>query len=108
MIFSVDEHDFQERVIAASHQQPVLVDFAAEWCGPCHALAPVLERVIPEYAGAVQLAKLDADENMKLCGHYRIRGFPTVVMFYRGEELARFSGARPAPALRQFIDQHRP
>ncbi len=107
-IFDIDEAEFQSRVIEASHQQPVMVDFWADWCGPCLALGPVLERVIPEYEGQVLLAKIDADENMKLCGHYRLRGFPTVLMFVDGEEVERFSSAHPAPFVREFIDRHLP
>lgn len=105
-IFNAEEHDFKEKVLDASHQQPVLVDFTADWCGPCHALKPVLERVIPEYEGRVLLAKVDADENMKLCGHYRLRGFPTVLLFIDGAEVGRFAGSKSPQALREFIDGH--
>ncbi len=107
-IFDIDENEFQQRVIEASRQQPVLVDFWADWCSPCLALGPVLERVIPEYEGQVLLAKIDADENMKLCGHYRLRGFPTVLMFIDGEEVDRFTSAQPAHFVREFIDRHLP
>ncbi len=107
-IFDVDSDAFNEQVIEASHQRPVLVDFAADWCGPCLVLAPVLDKVIKEYAGAVALAKVDADENMKLCGHYRLKGFPTVLMFVDGEEVGRFAGAKPFQSVRDFIDEHLP
>jgi thioredoxin 1 len=107
-IFDATSDDFQQKVIEASHTQPVLVDFWADWCGPCLALSPVLDRVIPEYEGRVLLAKVDADENMKLCGHYKLRGFPTVLLFINGEEVERFSSARPAPFVREFIDRHLP
>ncbi len=108
-IFDIDGNDeFQQRVIEASHQQPVLVDFWADWCSPCLMIAPVLAKVIPEYAGQVLLAKIDADENMKLAGHYKLRGFPTIIMFIKGEEVGRFGGAKPAPELRKFIDERMP
>lgn len=107
-IFDIDGDQFQERVIEASHKQPVLVDFWADWCSPCLMIAPVFEKVIPEYEGRVLLAKIDADENMKLAGHYKLRGFPTVLMFVDGEEVDRFGGSRPAQAIRDFIDQHLP
>jgi thioredoxin 1 len=107
-IFDIDSDQFQQRVIDASYQQAVLVDFWAEWCGPCHSLTPVLSRVIPEYNGRVLLAKIDADENMKLAGHYRLRGFPTVLLFIDGEEVARFAGAHPPAWVRDFINQHLP
>ena len=84
-ITTVDLHDFDSRVLASSHEAPVLVDFWADWCSPCRVIAPVLERVITEYNGAARLAKLevDAGENMKLAGHYRVRGFPTIILFSR-------------------------
>ena len=109
-ITTVDLHDFDSRVLASSHEAPVLVDFWADWCSPCRVIAPVLERVITEYNGAARLAKLevDAGENMKLAGHYRVRGFPTIILFSRGEERGRFSGAHPAPYIRAFIEQHLP
>jgi len=108
-IFAAHYEDFQQRVLEVSQQQPVLVDFWAEWCSPCLVIAPVLERIIGEYAGAVLLAKVevDAGENMKLAGHYRVRGFPTVMLFREGEERGRFSGAHPAPYIREFVENHR-
>lgn len=107
-IFDIDGPDFEEKVITASHTQPVLVDFWADWCSPCLMIAPVLAKVIPEYEGQVLLAKIDADENMKLAGHYKLRGFPTIIMFVNGEEVARFGGAKSAPEIRAFIDEHLP
>lgn len=100
--------DFDERVIKASARNPVLVDFWADWCGPCLFLDPVLKAVIPEYHGKVLLAKLDtdADENMKLAGRYQVRGFPTVILIENGKEIARFSSARNKPFIRDFIENH--
>ena len=107
-IFDVQLHDFHANVIEASHSQPILVDFWADWCSPCIAIAPVLERVIESYQGQVLLAKLEVDEgdNMKLAGKYRVRGFPTIILFKQGEEQDRFSSARPAPFIQSFIDAH--
>lgn len=109
-ITTVDLHDFDSVVLAASRQQPVLVDFWADWCSPCLVIAPVLERVVAGYGGAVRLAKLevDAGENMKLAGRYRVRGFPTIILFSREQEQDRFSGAHPAPYIRAFIERHLP
>ena len=108
--FEVDLHNFDKKVIELSHQQPVLVDFWAEWCSPCLVIAPILEQLLTECEGGVSLAKLEVDgndgENMKLAGHYRVRGFPTVILFIDGEEKARFSGAKPLHFLRQFVDEH--
>lgn len=107
-IFEIDEDQFQEQVITASHTQPILVDFWADWCSPCLMIAPILKKVIPEYEGQVLLAKIDADENMKLCGHYRLRGFPTLILFINGEEVARAGGSQSTQQLRALIDPHLP
>ncbi len=100
----VSEADFDERVLAASHRQPVLVDIGADWCGPCRVLAPRLERLAREYAGAFILANVDADENMRLAGRHKVRGFPTVVAYSRGAEVGRFHSAQTDGFLRRFID----
>ena len=107
-IFNCDLDDFEERVLAASHQLPILVDFWADWCAPCHAISPHLSRVMGDLAGSVRLAKVEVDEgeNMKLAGRYRLRGFPTVLLFRAGEELGRFSGARASHWIEDWIEQH--
>lgn len=107
-IFDTDLHHFEEDVIEASKQHIVLVDFWADWCGPCHFLSPVLQKVVPGYAGKVRLAKVevDEDENMKLAGRYGCRGFPTVLLFKDGEEKARFHSAKPEHFVREFIEEH--
>ncbi|MET0028290.1 MAG: thioredoxin domain-containing protein [Candidatus Thiodiazotropha sp.] len=105
-IYSVEEATFQERVVQASHVQPVMVDFWAEWCAPCLSLAPALERVIGELEGRVVLAKVEVDDNMRLAGHYRLRGFPTVILFRDGEEIGRFHGSRQSHWLRDWISEH--
>jgi len=106
-IFSANVHDFEEKVIKSSHQKPVLVDLWAEWCSPCLVLAPILQKFIEEYEGELLLAKVEIDEgdgeNMKLAGRYKVRGFPTVILFIDGEEKARFSGAKPLSFIRQFM-----
>jgi putative thioredoxin len=107
-IFDTSLENFERDVVEASRQTPVLVDFWAAWCAPCLVIAPVLERVLKDLDGAVKLAKLevDAGENMKLAGHYRVRGFPTIILFTEGRETARFSGARSRPQILEFIGQH--
>jgi thioredoxin 1 len=107
-IVDVDYARFELEVLGASQRQPILVDFWADWCAPCHALAPHLVRVVDEKAGSVRLAKVEVDEgeNMKLAGHYRLRGFPTVILFQGGLERGRFSGSRSTPQVREWLDAH--
>lgn len=105
-IIDVTEATFEASVIEASRTTAVMVDFWADWCPPCRALTPVLERVAAEYAGRVVLAKVDADENMKLAGRYKLRGFPTVILFVNGEAVDQFSSARPPDFVRNFLDRH--
>lgn len=105
-IFDVDLEQFDEKVLAASCVTPVLVDLWAEWCSPCLVIAPILKRFISEYDGDLKLAKVEVDEgeNMKLAGRYKVRGFPTVLLINNGEEVARFSGAKPLSFIREFVD----
>jgi putative thioredoxin len=106
--YTIHLDDFDTHVLQASHSRPVLVDFWADWCGPCRVISPILEQLIHDYAGQIALAKLEVDEgdNMKLAGRYRVRGFPTVILFKDGNELGRFSGARSKQAIAEFIDSY--
>lgn len=96
---------FEQEVLEMSRLKPVLVDFWADWCSPCIVLAPILDTVAVEYTDELVIAKLEVDEgeNMKLAGHYRVRGFPTVILFRDGQEIARFSGAKPKSQIEAFI-----
>lgn len=107
-IFDVSLEDFDERVIGASKTTPVIVDFWADWCPPCRALTPVLERVTVSLGGKLALAKVEVDEgaNMKLAGRYGLKGFPTVLLFIDGEIAGRFSGARAEHWVREFLAEH--
>lgn len=98
------EADFEQSVMVRSQEVPVLVDIGAGWCGPCRVLTPLLERLAREYGGAFVLANVDADENMKLAGRHRVRGFPTVIAYSRGSEIDRFHSAQTEGFLRRFID----
>ena len=102
-VFDVTEASFERDVLEASHTLPVLVDFWAEWCPPCSALTPVLERLAAASADQWRLAKVEADDNMRLAGRYQLRGFPTVIVFGAGTELGRFSGARSETWVREFL-----
>ncbi len=107
-IFSVDLPDFEKKVLLASEKQPILVDLWADWCSPCIMIAPVLEQVIHHYQGQLLLAKIEVDEgdNMKIAGQYTVRGFPTLILFQQHKEIARFSGAKPARYIYDFITKH--
>ncbi len=107
-VFAVDFEDFDQAVLRASADMPVLLDLWADWCAPCHAIAPHLDRIIKENAGAVRLAKIEVDEgeNMKIAGRYKVRGFPTIILFSGGEELSRFSGARASHWIQEWLDEH--
>jgi thioredoxin 1 len=106
--FDVDEPEFEQKVLQASKTVPILVDFWADWCPPCRALTPVLERVIAHHAGKIHMAKVEVDEgaNMKLAGRYGLRGFPTVLLFVKGEIVGRFASAKPEHWVREFIAEH--
>lgn len=108
MIFDVDLENFEEKVLIASMDTPVLVDLWAEWCSPCLVIAPILKQFVEDYEGDLMLAKVEVDEeeNMKLAGRYQVRGFPTILLISNGEELARFSGAKPLSYIRDFVDSN--
>lgn len=100
--------DFDGLVLARSGEIPVLVDFWADWCAPCHAIAPHLDKAMRQLDGVLELVKVEVDdgENMKLAGHYRLRGFPTIILFREGRELGRFSGARAAHWIVHWVEEH--
>jgi thioredoxin len=99
----VTEATWQRDVIERSREQPVVVDFWAEWCGPCHALSPVLERETT--ARGLPLAKLDVDSNPNLAGEYGIRGIPAVKAFRNGRVVSEFVGALSPPLVADFLDR---
>ena len=103
--YDVEEASFDDLVITRSHEVPVLLDIGAEWCAPCRVLTPMLERLLKHYDGKFVLARVDADENMKIAGRHKVRGFPTVIAYSRGEETDRFHSAQPEHFLRSFIDK---
>jgi putative thioredoxin len=106
MVYDVHLEDFDKKVLQASHDRPIVVDFWAEWCSPCLVIDPVLREVVTRYAGKVALARLEVDEgdNMKLAGRYQVRGFPTIILFHNAEVVDRFSSARPKSFIEAFIE----
>ena len=95
MATDVTESTFEQEVIEGSKETPVLVDFWAEWCGPCHAVSPVLQKIADEREGALKLVKVNIDENQELAGRYGIMSIPTMILFKDGEPSAAAIGARP-------------
>jgi putative thioredoxin len=101
---TVTDADFEERVLRRSEQVPVLVDFWADWCQPCHMLAPVIERAVAAHDGKVELAKLDTDHNQATAARYGVRGLPTVKAFRDGRVVSEFVGAQPPAAVERFVE----
>jgi len=103
MPIEVTDADFQQKVLDRSREVTVLVDFWADWCQPCHMLAPVIEKAVDAQAGKLELAKLDTDANQQTAARYGIRGLPTVKAFRDGEVVDEFTGAQPPPVVERFV-----
>jgi thioredoxin 1 len=102
-IAQVSDEDFEEQVLRSS--QPVLVDFWAEWCGPCKMIAPILDELATAYAGRLKIAKVNIDQNQKTPRAYNVRGIPTLMIFKDGKVQATQIGAVSKSQLTQLIDR---
>ena len=105
MAHDVTDTTFQQEVIEGSRETPVLVDFWAEWCGPCHAVSPVLDKIAAEREGALKLVKLNIDENQETAQTYGVMSIPTMILFKDGAPVKRIVGAKgKAALLRELAD----
>ena len=99
----VTDDTFEPEVLKAD--TPVLVDYWAEWCGPCKSIAPILDEVAKEYEGRLKIAKINVDENQRTPAKFGIRGIPTLILFRDGKEIARQSGAMDTATLQRWLEQ---
>lgn len=105
-IAAATDGNFQDEVLTASNSQPVMVDFWAEWCRPCHMLAPTVAEIAQDYAGKLKVMKLNVDEAMNSASRYNIRGIPTLLVFKNGQVVEQIVGALPKDQITKALDRH--
>src|SRR6266540_1284030 len=104
LVYDVTDADFEARVVQRSYQVPVVIDFWADWCAPCHALGPILERGVEARGGAVELARIDVDQSPQLAAAFGVQGIPAVKAVKEGRLVDEFVGAQPQNVVEQFLD----
>src|SRR5208282_1058267 len=105
-IVNVTDSNFQAEVIDASNTQPVMVDFWADWCRPCHMLSPTVAEIAADYAGRLKVVKLNVDEDVNSAGRCNIRGIPTLLIFKGGQVAEQIVGAVPKEQISKVVDKH--
>ena len=105
-IQAATDGNFEAEVLTASNSQPVMVDFWAEWCRPCHMLAPTVAEIAHDYAGKLKVMKLNVDEAMNAAGRYRVQGIPTLLLFKNGQVVEQIVGAVPKEQITKALDRH--
>ncbi|TNF88445.1 MAG: thioredoxin [Gammaproteobacteria bacterium] len=105
-IHNVGMNNFQQLVLEKSMEKPVLVDFWADWCQPCQTIMPMLAKLAEEYAGKFELAKINADQEQELAGHFGIKSLPTMKLFFQGQLVDERMGAIPESEVRAMLDKH--
>ena len=102
-VVALNDQQFEAEVIQS--QTPVLVDFSAEWCGPCKALAPIIEQLADEYLDRVKIAKVDIDNNHQLASQYTIQSVPAMIIFQKGQPVKKFVGLTPKNRIAEALDE---
>lgn len=105
-VAAVSDSNFQSEVLDASKTQPVMVDFWAEWCGPCRMLSPTVDKIATERAGKVKVVKMNVDENINTPGRYNVRGIPTLLIFKGGQVAEQIVGAVPKENIDKALERH--
>ncbi len=98
------DQNFEQEVLKS--EKPVLVDFWAEWCGPCRMMSPAVESLATDYAGRAKVGKLNVDENQSVAGRYNIRSIPTLLLFKNGQIQDQLVGAKPKDIIAKLLDKH--
>ncbi len=104
LTFEVTDSNFEQEVLKSA--QPVLVDFWAEWCGPCRMIAPAVEQIASEYVGRARVGKLDVDKNMGVTSRYQIRSIPTLLIFKNGQIQEQLVGAQSKDVITRMLEKH--